>query len=330
MKWHVVIKLTAVLLLAVAVVITSPASKSNKEKSATSKPMVKIGILQIAEHPALDEARKGFIDGLAEAGFVDGDNITITYLNAQGDQSNLKVMSQSLVADENDLILAIATPSAQALANETSEIPILATAVTDLEAAKLVDSNELPGTNVTGTSDMTPIKEQLALIEQLVPDAETVGFLYNSSEVNSKLQIDIAEQTAKELGYQTTTMSVTNTNDVAQSMQILAQQSDVVYIPADNTLASAMATIGEISIETQVPVIGAEANHVKSGALATVGVDYNKLGKQTAEMAVAVLNGEPTETMPVQTQDEFETVINGAVADKLGITIPKKLEANSH
>ncbi len=325
MKWDVVVKLAAVLLLAALVVITSPEAK--KEKSATAEPTYKIGILQVAEHPALDAARKGFIDGLADAGFVDGENITITYLNAQGDQSNLKVMSQSLVAEQNDLILGIATPAAQALANETSDIPIITTAVTDLEEAKLVESNEKPGTNVTGTSDMTPIKEQLDLIKLLVPDAETVGFLYNSSEVNSKLQVDIAEQIAKDLGFKTTSMSVTNTNDVAQNMQILAQKSDVIYVPADNTLASAMATIGDISLQTQVPVIGAESNHVTNGALATVGVDYFKLGQQTAEMAVNVLNGQSTETMAVQTQTTFDTVINQEVAEKLGITIPKELES---
>ncbi|MDF2557532.1 MAG: transporter substrate binding protein [Bacillales bacterium] len=327
MKKETVAKLLMILVLAVAVVMTSPKKESTNQASK-SKKLIKIGILQLTEHPALDAAKQGFIDGLAANGFVEGKNIQIDFLNAQADQSNLKVMSGRLVSEESDLILAIATPAAQALANETKKIPILTTAVTDLVGAKLAKSNEKPGTNVSGTSDMSPIKEQVALLKQLVPNAKTIGFLYNSSEDNSKLQVEIAEKSAKELGYSTKSMTVTNTNDVAQTMEVLAAQVDALYIPTDNTLASAMATVGKIAKEKKIPVITGESNMTMEGGLATVGIDYYKLGQQTAKMAVQVLSKKvKVQNLPVQTQSDPQVVINKMMAEVLGITVPNELKS---
>lgn len=327
MKKETVVKLLMILALGFAVVMTSPKSESTNQTSK-SKKLLKIGILQLTEHPALDAAKQGFVDGLASKGYVDGKNIQIDFLNAQADQSNLKVMSGRLVSEQSDLILAIATPAAQALANETKKIPILTTAVTDLVGAKLAKSNEKPGTNVSGTSDMTPIKEQIALLKQLVPTAKTIGFLFNSSEDNSKLQVDIAEKAAKDFGYSTKNMTVTNTNDVAQNMEVLAAQVDAIYIPTDNTLASAMATVGKIAKEKKIPVITGESNMTMAGGLATVGIDYYKLGKQTADMAVKVLTKKvKVQNLPVQTQTDPQVVINKKMAEEIGIVVPKELES---
>lgn len=326
MKKEAIIKGVAVLLLAVLVVITSP-KKQTEGVGKSDKGTISIGILQILDHPSLDAARKGFIDKLAEKGYKDEENINITYLNAQGDQSNLKVMSQKLVSQESDLLLGIATPSAQALANETKDIPVLTTAVTDLVDAKLVKSNEKPNTNVSGTSDMTPIKEQLELLKTLVPTAKVVGLLYNSSEPNSKLQVDIADEEAKKLGYTTTTMTVTNTNDVAQNMQTLAKKVDAIYIPTDNTLASAMATVGKIAKEYKVPVIAGAQEMVEAGGLATVGIDYYKLGQQTAEMAIKIFEDKAkVAEMPVETQGSPQVIVNEDMAKALNINIPEGLK----
>lgn len=327
MKMETVVKLLMVLALAFAVVVTSP-KKQSANQASKSKKVLKIGILQLTEHAALDAAKQGFLDGLVAKGYVDGKNIQINLLNAQADQSNLKVMSGRLVSEKSDLLLAIATPAAQALANETKDIPILTTAVTDLVGAKLAKSNEKPGTNVSGTSDMTPIKEQIALLNQLVPNAKTIGFLFNSSEDNSKLQVDIAEKEAKGFGYSTKRLTVTNTNDVAQNMEVLAAQVDAIYIPTDNTLASSMATIGKIAKEKKLPVITGESNMVMEGGLATVGVDYYKLGQQTADMAIEVLTKKvKVQNLPVQTQTDPQIVINKKMAEIIGIIVPKELKS---
>ncbi|MEK6190419.1 MAG: ABC transporter substrate-binding protein, partial [Carnobacterium alterfunditum] len=209
---------------------------------------VNVGILQYMEHDSLSKAREGFISELEEADYIEGENLTINYQNAQGDQANLQSMSESLIG-ENDVILSIATPAAQSLATVTQEDPILFTAVTDPVDAGLVADNKVPGGNVTGTSDMVPIEAQVALLLSLAKDAETVGIIYNSSEPNSKIQADLAQKAIEAEGLEVKTLTVTTTNDVQQVMTTLAQEVDAVYIPTDNTLASTMPTVGEIALE---------------------------------------------------------------------------------
>ena len=310
-------KLLAIALLAAAVVATSP--------SGQTEGMKQVGILQLADHGALDAAREGFVDRLAELGYVDGDNIQINFFNAQGDQSNLQLMSTQLVSGNSDVVLAIGTRAAQAMANETSEIPILTSAVTSLENAGLIESNERPNTNVSGTSDWAPIEKQLELLRQLAPNARTLGLIYNSGESNSTLQAGIAEELAADLGFEVIHMNVTNTNDVAQNFLALAQQVDAVYVPTDNTMSSAAAVVGQIAIEQRIPVVFASVTAMRLGGLGTIGIDYHVLGAQTAEMAVEVLNGADVSVMPVQFGERFETIIRREVAEAIGITVPAEL-----
>ncbi|MDR1536871.1 MAG: ABC transporter substrate-binding protein [Clostridiales bacterium] len=295
-----------------------PASGSNKT--------IKIGILQIVDHVALDASRQGFIDELANQGYVDGQNIQIDYQNAQGDQSNLKAMSQKLVSDKSDLILAIATPSGQSVAAETQDIPIVITAVTDPKDAGLVNSNEKPGTNVTGTSDMTPVALQLDLMLEVLPDVKTVGIMYNSGEVNSKIQGDLAVEKAAALGLQYEVATVTSTNDVAQVAESIASRVDVIYVPTDNVIASSMPLLTKITDEHSVPVIAGEEGMLEGGGLITVGINYYSLGLMTGEMAVKILKGESQpQDMPIQYLDTSSIVVNKVVADRLGITIPQNI-----
>ena len=204
--------------LTLAVIILAagcgPKTETGANGSQTDADKVTIGIIQYAEHVALDAAREGFIDSLKDQGYVEGENVVYDLQNAQGDQSNLSTISDRFISNKVDLVLAIATPAAQAIAGKTSEIPILGTAITDYVEARLVDSNEKPGKNVTGTSDMNPIKEQIELLVKLVPDAKTIGLIYTGSEPNSVVQAEIAKEAIENLGLNHTEVTVTNTNDV--------------------------------------------------------------------------------------------------------------------
>ena len=287
--------------------------------------VIQIGVLQLVEHPALDAAYQGFIDGLAEAGFVAGEKIEIDFRNAQADQSNLMTMSERFVKNNVDLILAIATPAAQSVASATSTIPVLFTAVTDPVAARLVESWEKPGLNVTGVSDIGPIDKQIELVKELLPDAKVLGVIYNSSEVNSEVQAKQAEEYAKELGLEVEFGTVTSVNDIEQVATSLAGKCDIIYVPTDNTIASAIPNLVQVAQEKGLLIIGGEEGQVESGATATISISYYKLGLQTAEMAVKILNGAlPAET-PVEKLEDTDLVLNQKYADEIGYEFPKEL-----
>ena len=286
---------------------------------------VKVGIIQIVEHPALDAARKGFLDELAQKGYKEGENLEVDYQNAQNDQSNLQTIARQLAQEKCDLILAIATPSAVAMANETSEIPILITAVTDPVSAKLIESNDKPGTNVTGTTDMNPVKDQLKLIKDIVPNAKKVGIIYNSSEVNSQVQVKIADDAAPELGLKLTKVTVTASSEVMQAAQSLAGRVDAIYLPTDNMVISSLASVVKVAEANKIPVISGESESVASGALATVGIDYYKLGQTTGDMALRVIKGEKPQDMAIEKQEGTELVLNLKAAKNMGVTIPESI-----
>lgn len=303
---------------------SASAETSSTEKTA-SEEQITIGILQGSEHEALDQCRQGFIDYLAENGYEDGGKVVFDYQNAQNDQSNLKTISQRFVNNECDYLLGISTPAAQTLATETQEIPIVGTAITDYVAAGLVDSDENPGGNVSGVNDATPIGNQIGLIKQLVPDAKTIGIMYNSSEVNSQVQAEQAQAEAEAAGYAVEISTVSSSNDVAQAMETMCEKVDAIYIPTDNTFASAMATVGQISEQRGVPVIPGDTGMCEAGGVATLGVDFYELGKQTGEFMLKVIDGGDISTMPVEDPKVNLLVINKTLADKIGIEIPQEL-----
>ncbi len=310
-------------LLMVAVCVTALSAKPKKAKKAKT---IKIGIIQLVEHSALDANYKGFVDGLAEAGYVDGQNIKIDYQNAQGEQANCVTIAEKLVNDRDDLIFAIATPAAQAVANLTQDIPILVSSVTDPASAKLVKSNEKPGTNVSGTSDLTPCAAQIKLLKQLVPEAKTVGMLFCSNEQNSYFQIALAEKACDELGLKYIEATVSNSNEIQQVTQSLCGKVDAIYSPTDNMIAAGMALVGQIAVENKIPVIVGEEGMCNAGGLATYGIDYYELGKQTAKMAVEILrDGKKPKDMPIQYLDKCNLKVNEETAKKLGISIPTNL-----
>lgn len=293
------------------------------EKKAEQKKTVKVGIVQLVEHAALDAANKGFVDGMAANGFKEKENVTYDRQNAQADQSNLQNIAQRFVSNKVDLICAIATPSAQTMANATKDIPIVGTAITDYEAAKLVASNKEPKGNVTGTTDMNPIKEQAELMLKIVPQAKTVGAIYSSSEVNSQIQIKILKEVLAAKNIKVVEATVSTVNDIQQAAQSLVGKVDAVYAPTDNVIASAMPTLIGITNEAKIPVFCGESGMLKAGGIATVGIDYYKLGVQTGAMAARILSGKAKPAaMPIESQKEMQTVVNEEAAKKLGIVIP--------
>ena len=308
-----------------ALCLTAVSAAPKKAKKSKEK-VLKIGVIQLVEHSALDANYKGFVDGLAEAGYVDGKNIKIDYQNAQGEQANCVTIAQKLINDKDDLIFAIATPAAQAVANLTQDIPVLISSVTDPESAKLVKSNNKPGTNVSGTSDLTPCAAQIELLKKIVPSAKTVGMLFCSSEQNSYFQIKLAEEACDKLGLKYVEATVSNSNEIQQVTQSLCGKVDVIYSPTDNMIAAGMALVAQVANENKIPTIVGEEGMVNAGGLATYGINYYELGKQTAKMAVEILrDGKKPADMPIQYLDTCDLKVNEDTAKKLGITIPANL-----
>lgn len=285
-----------------------------------------VGILQFVSHPALDTITKGVKDALKEAGYKEGKNLKIVFQNGQADQSKLATMSQQLVDKKADVLVGVATPAAQSLANTTKDIPIVLGAVTDPVGAKLVASLDNPGGNVTGVSDQPPVASQIKLGKELLPDAKTVGMLYSSTEVNSKYQVNEASKTAESLGMAVEEYPVASTNEIAQTVQVMSQNVDFIYIPLDNTIANAMqAVVGEAN-KSKTPIITSVDTMVEQGGLATVGIDQYTLGKKTGQMVVQILKGADPSVTPVYTFKEGVTVLNEKQAEFLGIQIPDNLK----
>ncbi|HRY13410.1 MAG TPA: ABC transporter substrate-binding protein [Syntrophomonadaceae bacterium] len=316
-------------LITLLMVIGLAGCAAKTETPAPQAEKVNIGIVQIVQHPALDSARQGFLDALADKGYKQNENLVVDYQNAQGEQANLQTISQKFVQDKPQLVLAIATPSAVAMANATTEIPILITAVTDPVSAKLVKSNEKPDTNVTGTSDMNPVADQLKLIKEIIPTAQKIGIIYNSSEVNSQVQADIADQAAPGLGVEMVKVTVTASNEVMQAAQSMVGRVDAIYVPTDNMVVSALASVVKVGEDNDIPVFGAESNTVENGAVATVGIDYYQLGRMTGDMAVRVLKGEKPQDMAIQQQQGSDLILNLKAAQNMGVTVPEAVIAKA-
>lgn len=278
----------------------------------------KVAIVQYVEHPSLDTIRESTIKALEAQGFVDGENITIDYQNAQADQSNLNSIASKFVGENVDVIIAIATPAAQAVAAATSDIPVIFSAVTDPVGAKLVDSLENPASNVTGTSDAIPVDETFELCKALTPEVKTFGFLYSAGEANSESVINEAKEIAKDYGFDYKESTITATNELQQAAEILASKVDAIYVPIDNNIASAMPVLSNVGKKAGIPVYVGADSMVKDGGYATVGINYEDLGEKTGEMVADVLNDKAISEMPVATLDHFYKVINKTTAKAIG------------
>ena len=293
-------------------------------KADKKKDVFRIGISQFITHQSLDATREGFVDELAKQGYVEGKNIEIDLQNAQGEQRNLKTISQQL-AESSDVVLAIATPSAQSLANTTQTTPVIFSAVTDPVSAKLVESREHPGGNVTGTSDQSSdaISTQINLIKKVLPKAKTIGILYTQSEPNSVVQKDEAKRLLEEKGFTVVEKTILDSNNVKVAAESLMAEVDMVFVPTDNIISSTMETVKQVSIKHKVPVFGGSTEMVAVGGLYNYGTNYEELGRQTARMLIRVLKGEKPENIAVELPEKLELHTNKEMADALGIDISK-------
>ncbi|MDK7307385.1 ABC transporter substrate-binding protein [Streptococcus oralis] len=310
-------------LLVVGILLTSLISL-HQLKADKKKDVFRIGISQFITHQSLDATREGFVDELAKQGYVEGENIEIDLQNAQGEQRNLKTISQQL-AESSDVVLAIATPSAQSLANTTQTTPVIFSAVTDPVSAKLVESREHPGGNVTGTSDQSSdaISTQINLIKKVLPKAKTIGILYTQSEPNSVVQKDEAKRLLEEKGFTVVEKTILDSNNVKAAAESLMAEVDMVFVPTDNIISSTMETVKQVSIKHKVPVFGGSTEMIAVGGLYNYGTNYEELGRQTARMLVRVLKGEKPENIAVELPEKLELHTNQEMADALGIDISK-------
>lgn len=320
-------------LIAVAVALTGSAivgglSGCGKEEAAQQggKTLIPIGIVQLVEHEALDAANRGIVDALAERGYKEGVNVTIDRQNAQADQSNLQNIAARFVSNDSKILFAISTPAAQTLAAATKTIPIVATAVTNFEVAKLVASNEKPGGNVTGVSDINPVAEQFALLMKFAPDAKAIGTIYNSSEINSTYQIELLKKAASAAGVEVVEASVSSVNDIQQAVASLKGKVGGLYLPTDNIIASAVPVLMKSVFEAGIPTVAGEGGMVRAGILASIAVDYYTLGKMTGAMGADILDGKKKPAdMPIQSQKAEKVLVNLKTAETMGIQIPEDI-----
>ena len=310
-------------LLVVGILLTSLISL-HQLKADKKKDVFRIGISQFITHQSLDATREGFVDELAKQGYVEGENIEIDFQNAQGEQRNLKTISQQL-AESSDVVLAIATPSAQSLANTTQTTTVIFSAVTDPVSAKLVESREHPGGNVTGTSDQSSdaISTQINLIKKVLPKAKSIGILYTQSEPNSVVQKDEAKRLLEEKGFTVVEKTILDSNKVKAAAESLMTEVDMVFVPTDNIISSTMETVKQVSIKHKVPVFGGSTEMVALGGLYNYGTNYEELGRQTARMLVRILKGEKPENIAVELPEKLELHTNQEMAAALGIDISK-------
>ncbi|WP_019851397.1 ABC transporter substrate-binding protein [Desulfitobacterium sp. PCE1] len=307
--------------LALSLLLTGCGSKAAGQGN-TDGGKTRVGIVQIVEHPSLNTIRESTIAELAAQGFKHDENIIIDYKNAQGDQTNLKTIAQKFVENNYDLIIAIATPSAQAVVSESKEIPIVFSAATDPLGSGLVTNMERPGGNVTGTSDRVSPEKIMGLAEQITPGIKTVGALYSTSETNSVSVIKDLKDYAVSKNIQVIEATVTNSSEVLQAVNSLTGKVDAIFIPIDNTVASAMPAVAQAANKAQVPVYVGADSLVKDGGLATYGINYTVLGQETGKMAAEILNGKNPGDIPVKSMTDMDIYLNQKTADAIGITIP--------
>lgn len=284
---------------------------------------VTVAVTAIVEHPALDAARDGVKDALAAAGYKEGENLKFVYQSAQGNPATAAQIARQFIGDAPDVIVPISTPSAQAVVSATRDIPIVFTAVSDPVGAQLVKSMEKPGGNVTGLSDLSPVVDHIKLIKEVAPNVKTIGFLYNSGEANSVSLLEALKAAAKEGGLNVVESAATKSSEVQGAARALIGKADLIYIPTDNTIISALEGAVSVAEEAKIPLMTADTDSVSRGAFIALGFNYYDVGKQTGEVVVRILKGEKPGDIPVNVAAGTDLVVNLIAAKKMGIEIPQ-------
>lgn len=315
--------LTTILALTAMVIAALFMTQQERSRQAATTEKVKIGVLQFVTHDSLDEIYKGIKAGLKDGGYATADNLVIDFMNAEGDQSQVQTMSKKLVANDNQLLIGIATPAAQGLANATKELPIIMGAVTDPIGANLVTDLKNPAGNITGVSDQPPVADTVSLIRQITPSAKTIGVLYSSNEDNSKIQVAEFKKAAEKAGYTVLEYAVASSNEIASTVEVASGKADVLFTPVDNTVASAFSTVVSVANKSKTPIFTSVEDMVADGGIASVTLDQYDLGVATGKMAAKVLDGANPAHTPVQIFHQGSVVVNQKAAKELGIVLSK-------
>lgn len=306
---------TLLLALAASVAISLPVQAAD----------VTVAVTAIVEHPALDATRDGVKDALEEAGYKDGEGMTFVYQSAQGNAATAAQIARQFVGQAPDVIVPISTPSAQAVVSATRDIPVVFTAVSDPVGAQLVKDMENPGGNVTGISDMSPVGDHVDLIKEILPEAKTIGFLYNSGEANSVSLLEAFKEAAEAAGLSVVESAATKSAEVQGAARALVGRADAIYVPTDNTIISALEGAVSVAEEAKLPLFTADTDSVERGSLAALGFNYYDVGKQTGEVVVRVLKGENPGEIPVKVAAGTDLVINKGAAERMGVTLPESV-----
>ncbi|MFA0570365.1 MAG: ABC transporter substrate-binding protein [Vibrio gallaecicus] len=309
-------KIIATAVLASAVLLSSTSIMAKTAKVAVS---------QIVEHPALDAARQGLLDGLKAKGYEEGKNLEFDYKTAQGNPAIAVQIARQFVGENPDVLVGIATPTAQALVSATRSIPVVFTAVTDPVGAKLVKQLKKPGKNVTGLSDLSPVSQHVSLIKEILPNAKSIGVVFNPGEANAVTLVELLKDAAKAQGLTVVEATALKSADVKSATQAIVAKSDVIYAPTDNTVASAIEGMIVAANQAKTPVFAGATSYVDKGAIAGLGFDYYQVGVQTADYVAAILDGEKPGTLDVKVAKGSDLVVNTTAAKKLGISIPKSV-----
>ncbi|EJL6538193.1 ABC transporter substrate-binding protein [Vibrio cholerae] len=289
----------------------------------------KVAVSQIVEHPALDATRQGLLAGLKAKGYEEGKNLEFDYKTAQGNPAIAVQIARQFVGENPDVLVGIATPTAQALVSATKTIPIVFTAVTDPVGAKLVKQLEQPGKNVTGLSDLSPVEQHVELIKEILPNVKSIGVVYNPGEANAVSLMELLKLSAAKHGIKLVEATALKSADVQSATQAIAEKSDVIYALIDNTVASAIEGMIVAANQAKTPVFGAATSYVERGAIASLGFDYYQIGVQTADYVAAILEGKEPGSLDVQVAKGSDLVINKTAAEQLGITIPEAVLARA-
>ncbi len=306
---------SVILALAAAASLSMPANAEN----------VTVAVTAIVEHPALDAARDGVKEALAEAGYKEGENLTFLYESAQGNPGTAAQIARQFIGEEPTVIVPISTPSAQAVVSATRDVPIVFTAVSDPVGAQLVKTMDKPGGNVTGISDMSPVADHVALIKEITPEAKSIGFLYNTAEANSVSTLEALKTAASKAGLDVIESVATKSAEVQGATRALVGRADVIYVPTDNTIVSAFEAVVGVAEEAKLPLYAGDTDSVPRGAMAALGFNYFDVGKQTGAVVVRVLKGEAPGDIPVSIAAGTDLAINKKAAEKMGVTFPESI-----
>lgn len=301
----------------------SPADKA--QNASTSADAKKIAITAIVEHPSLDAVRKGALEALADEGFKEGQNLTINFQSAQGNMATTAQIAKQFVAENPDVIIAIATPSAQAIVSNTNTIPVVFSAITDPLEAKLVPKLDGSGTNVTGASDALPLEPQLELIKETIPSVKNIGFVYSPGEVNSTVILKLLKEKATAMGLNIIEAPAQKSGDIAMAAHSLVGKVDVIYTSTDNNVINAYEALAKVAKEAKIPLISSDPSVVERGAAVVLGVNYHQLGTETGKITAKILKGEKPGQIPVYRAKELDLMVNKKSASEQGITIPQSI-----